>query len=192
VELQSDASSFTIWPQPGGHRIGFGELTAPNGLNVVNVMTDPWTGIGLLIQNGGIYQYDFTDPNYVMQPYDWTSKIYQQGSKKNFEAARVFFTTIPSSPNNELAPVNQLPKTDPSWLTLSPTQWGILLVYGDVDDGDGDGSMQLVSAREITTSGGLLRFESGFKCENWQIRVLGRVNISNIQWATSVKELATV
>jgi hypothetical protein len=192
VELQSDASSFTIWPQPGGHRIGFGELTAPNGLNVVNVMTDPWTGIGLLIQNGGIYQYDFTDPNYVMQPYDWTSKIYQQGSKKNFEAARVFFTTIPSSPNNAAAVVNQSPKTDPSWQALSPTQWGILLVYGDVDDGNSDGAMQLLSAREITASGGLLRFESGFKCENWMLRILGRVVISNVQFATSVIELASV
>jgi hypothetical protein len=104
----------------------------------------------------------------------------------------VFFTTIPSSPNNAAAVVNQSPKTDPSWQALSPTQWGILLVYADVDDGNSDGTMQLVSAREITASGGLLRFESGFKAENWQLRILGRIVLSNIQFATSVKELASV
>jgi hypothetical protein len=192
VELQPDAASFTIWPEPGGHRVGFGELTAPNGFNMVNLMLDPWTGIGLTIQNGGVYFWDFTDTNYVMQPYSWTSKVYQQNTKKSFEAMRCFFTTIPSTPDNQLAVRNQLPCSDPSWLTLSPTQSAIILVYADVDDGDGDGSMMLVSAREVQRSGELLRIESGFKAECWQYTILGRVIISNIQIATSAKELASI
>lgn len=192
IELNTDSASFTIWPQPGGHRVGFNEMVAPFGNNVVNLMNDPWTGIGLMIQNGGVYYYDFTDPNFVMQPYDFTTKVYQQTTKKSFEAMRVFFTTIPSSPVNTTVARNLSPLTDPSWAALSATQWGILLVYADVDDGDGDGSMQLVTAREIRRSGELLRIESGFKAENWQYRILGRVVISNIQVATSAKELANV
>jgi hypothetical protein len=192
IELANDAASFTIWPQPGGHRLGYNGLQAPNGFNVVNVMNDTWTGVGLIIQNGGVYYYDFTDPNYVMQPYSWTSKVYQQTTKKSFEAMRVFFTTIPSTPSNANQVRNQLPYTDPSWQTLGSNQWGIILVYADVDDGDGDGSMQLVSAREIRRSGELLRIESGFKAEAWQFQVLGQVIVSNIQVATSAKELANI
>ena len=192
IQLDSDASSFTIWPQPGGHRVGFGEMQAPNGFNVVNLMNDPWTGIGLIVQNGGVYFYDFTDVNYVMQPYDWTSKIFQQTTKKSYEAFRVFLTTIPSTPNNQLVARNESPLNDPSWGALTPTQWGIIEFYADVDDGNDDGSMQLVTVREIRGSGELLRIESGFKAENWQIRILGRVVISNVQWATSAKELANV
>ena len=192
VELNTDNTSFTIWPQPGGHKIGFNLMNAPFGNNVVNVMNDSWTGVGLMIQGGGVYYYDFTDLNYVMQPYDFTTKVYQQTTKKSFEAMRVFFNTIPSSPVNTTVARNQSALTDPSWSALSSTQWGIILVYADVDDGDGDGSMQLVTAREIRRSGELLRIESGFKAENWQYRILGRVIISNIQVATSAKELANV
>ena len=192
IELNTDSSSFTIWPQPGGHRVGFNLMNAPFGNNVVNVMNDPWTGIGLMIQNGQVMYFDFTDPNYVMQPYDFTTKIYQQTTKKSFEAMRVFFNTIPSSPVNTAVARNQAPLTDPRWTALSATQWGIILVYADVDDGDGDGSIQLVTAREIRRSGELLRIESGFKAENWQYRILGRVIISNIQVATSARELANV
>ena len=116
IELNSDAASFSIWPQPGGHRLGFGEVQAPNGFNVLNVLNDPWTGIGLIIQNGGVYFYDFTDVNYVMQPYDWTSKVYQQTTKKSYEAFRVFLTTIPSTPNNQTGGKrNESPLNDPSW-----------------------------------------------------------------------------
>jgi len=46
--------------------------------------------------------------------------------------------------------------------------------------------------REIRSSGELLRIISGYKYETWQFEVEGRVLISNIQIATSVKELAVV
>ena len=192
VELASDAASFTIWPQPGGHRIGFNQSTAPGGQNVVNVMNDPWTGFGMLIQNGGVWWYDFTNQAPVMQPYDWTSKIYQDSTKRSYSAMRVFFTVPPGTPPNNTAVLNTAPTDDPSWAALSASQWGIILVYADPADTAGDGAMQLVCAREIRKSGGLLRISSDFKAENWQFRFLGRVNISNLQVATSVAELANV
>lgn len=181
IELNADASSFTIWPQPGGHRLGFMPMTAPNGYNVVGMSVDPWTGIGILIQNNQVYYYDFTDTNPTMQPYKWRSKIFQQTSKKNYSAMKVFFD-IPST-----APVqgtrNQAATTDPSWNTLGPNQYGIIRVYGDGN---------LVTTREIYKSGELLRILSGFKVEQWQWEFEGRVRISNVQVATTAKELGTV
>ena len=192
IELNSDAASFSIWPQPGGHRVGFGELTAPNGYNVFNVMNDPWTGIGLIIQNGGVYFYDFTDMNYVMQS---TIGHRRSSSRPPRKAMRHSVSSSPRSQAHQTirsVARNESPVNDPSWTALSPTQWGIILVYADIDDGSDDGSMQLVTAREIRGSGELLRIESGFKAENWQLRIFGRVVISNVQWATSAKELANV
>ena len=52
--------------------------------------------------------------------------------------------------------------------------------------------MQLITCREIRKSGELLRIPDGFKAESWQIEILGRVDVSNLQMATSAKELANV
>lgn len=191
IELNTDNSSFTIWPQPGGHRVGFNNMSAPFSQNIVNLQTDPWTGFGLMIQNGQVYYYDFEDQTPTPMPYDYLSKIYQQNTKKSYAAMRVFFNAPPNVP-----PVNPCPNeacaTDPSWDALQPNQRAIIKVWADPADEDEDGSMQLVTCREVTTSGGLLRIESGFKAENWQFEILGVVNISNLQVATSVKELGNV
>lgn len=192
IQMEQDNMSFTIWPQPGGHRVGFEQLSAPNASPVDNLLIDAWTGIILLVQNANVYYYDFTDPAPALQPYTFRSKKFQQTTKKNFEAMRVFFTVPPNTPDPTTVPRNEAPKSDPSWQTLSPTQYGIVRVYADVDDGSGDGTMQLVTCREIRRNGELLRIESGFKAENWQFEFTGRVNISNMQIATSAKELARV
>ena len=154
-------------------------------------MVDPWTGFGMIIQNGQVFYYDFQDPAPTIMPYDYTSKIYQQNTRKSFAAMRVFFNTTPTSPPVNDCP-NEAPPDDPSWNTLQPNQRAIIKVYADRADDDYDGDMQLVTCREITRSGGLLRIESGFKAENWQFEILGVVNISNVQIATSVKELGNV
>ncbi len=189
--LASDSSSFSVWPQPGGHRIGFSLMNAPGAINIDNVITDPWTSYGMLIQGGNIYWYDFTDQAPVMQTYDWTSKIYQQNTKKSFEAFKVWFTVPPGTPPIS-ATRNTFPTDDPSWQTLAPGVYANVLLYADIDNMQHDGSMQLVTTREIRKSGELLRILDGFKAESWQIRVIGRVPISNIQLATSAKELARV
>lgn len=192
IELNSDAASFTIWPQPGGHRVGFTKLNAPNNFNVSNIIVDPWSGYVMLIQNGSIYFYNWQNATPTMQPYDWTSKTYQQNTKTSFEAFKVWFTVPSGTPSNQLSGPNLSEATDPSWQTLGTNAWAYVLVYADVDDVAGDGAMQLVTAREIRGSGLLYRIQSGFKAENWKIRILGRVPISNVQLATAAKELANV
>ena len=178
IELTNeDQSSFTIWPQPGGHRLGFAKLNSPNGFDVDNVLLDQWTGVGLLVQNTGVYYYDFTDQNPTIVPYKWRSKTYQQLSAKNFEAIKVWFTVPPSTPPQVDRNVSD-PQPD-----LSPNQYGIVRVYTDG---------KLWTTRELRKSGELLRIYSGIKAEQWQFEVEGRVNISNLQIATSVKELGLV
>lgn len=183
VELaDGDAQSFTIWPQPGGHRIGFNQLTAPNNFNIDNLLVDPWTGYGIVIQNAGVYYYDFTDQAPVIVPYKWRSKKYQQTSKKNFEVMKIYFDIPPGSP--ALNPVrNTAATSDASWNTLAANQYGIVRVYADDI---------LVTTREIRSSAELLRILSGFKADTWQWEFEGRVQITNMQAATSVKELGQV
>lgn len=182
IELANDAESFTIWPQPGGHRVGFNQFSAPNGYNIANVLTDPWTGIGLLIQNGGIYYYDFTDQAPTIVPYLWRSKAYQVLAKKNLAAMKVFFT-VPASTPPQNSERNEADTLDASWDTLDTGQYAIVRVYADGI---------LVTTREVRASGELLRILSGFKADVWQFEIEGRVLITNIQIAPSVKELGQV
>ena len=187
IELsQADSQSFTIWPQPGGHRLGFMPMAAPIAANVVNLAIDRWTGIGVIIQGGVVYYWDFADLSPSLMSYKWRSKVYHQLAKHNFEAMRVFFTVPPGVP----APSGPRNTTDPQ-PALSGGQYGIVRVF--TDHGTGDGSqMQLFCTREIRYSGELLRIYSGMKTELWQWEIEGIINVSNLQVATSVKELARV
>jgi hypothetical protein len=181
IELVNDATSFTIWPQPGGHRLGFNKMVAPNTQDVYAVLHDPWTGIGMLLQNGALYWYDFSDASPTVTPYKWRSKIYQQPSKKNFEAMKCFFLIPPGTAAQGAR--NQAPTTDASWVTLGANQYGIIRVYADD---------VLVTTREIYNSGEMMRILSGFKAEKWQWEIEGRILVNNLQVATSARELGGV
>ena len=179
VELSSeDQTSFTIWPQAGGHRLGFEQLTAPNGYNINNVELDAWTGVCLLVQNGGIWYYDFTDQAPIIVPYLWRSKVYQQLSKRNFAAMRIWFTVPVSTPAQ-----NPVRNTNDPQPTLATDQYGIVRVYTDG---------QLFTTRELRKSGELLRIYSGTLVEQWQFELESRVSISNMQVGTTVKELGLI
>lgn len=182
IELASDNQSFTIWPQPGGHRLGFNLLSAPQAFDIDNLFVDPWTGTGLVIQNGAVYYYDFTDTAPTLMPYTWRSKKFQQTSKNNFSAVKVYFSVPPNTPAQN-AVRNQAATLDVSWNALQPGQYGILRVFADD---------VLVTTREIRNSGEILRVLSGFKSDTWQFEITATVNISNFQVATSVKELGSV
>jgi len=182
IELNAnDAQSFSIWPQPGGHRLGFNQLSGPNGLDVANVRIDPWSSVGIVIQGNAVYYYDFTDQAPVMQTYKWRSKLFQQKSKKNFEAMRIWFSIPPGTP--ALNPTRLEAATDdPVWNSLPADRYGFIRVFSAND--------QLVTVREIRVPQELMRILSGFKHETWQFEIEARVPISNIQVATSVKALA--
>ncbi len=182
LPLADDSGSFTIWPQPGKHRLGFNRMSAPGAFDVYNIQTDPWTGIGLMIQNGSIYYFDFADQAPTMMPYKWKSKIYQQVAKKNFEAMKIWFD-VPPGTAAQNATRNTAPTSDSSWTALPADRYGIVRVYADGN---------LITTRELRNSGELLRVLSGFKYEMWQWEFEGRVLISNAQFATSVKELGGV
>jgi hypothetical protein len=192
IELDQDNTSFTIWPQPGGHRLGFDQLSSHTGYNIDNVLNDPWTGVGLVISNEAVYYYDFTDPLPAMVPYDWKSKIYQANNKKDYSAFRVFFT-VPTNTPALSASRNTAPTNDPSWEALGANQYLIVKAYADAgNSGTATGQLKLMCCREVRKSGELMRLPSGFKAEQWMFEILGRVVVSNMQVATSVKELGNV
>lgn len=184
IELSSeDADSFTIWPQPGKHRQGFQLMTNPLATPINMVEIDPWSAVCILISRSGVYQYDFTDQAPVLNVVDWTSKLYQQRTKKNFEAMRIKFelpANVPALNSTRLE--NAL--TDPIWTSPLPAdRYGFILVYA---------SGQLVTAREIRVNQEVLRIMSGSKHETWQFRVISRIKIATIQIGTTVKGMANV
>lgn len=168
---------YGIMPLRGKHTLGFMPLTPPNTVNVDNVQSDPWTGIGLLLQGGQVYYYDFSDPAPSITPYIWRSKIYRQLAKKNYEAAKVFFIVPPSTPVQNANRNMEDPQE------LDEGQYAILRVYANG---------QLFTTREVRESGELLRIYSGGKFEDWQFEIEGRVLINSLQVATSVKELGAI
>lgn len=191
IELNTDNTSFSIWPEPGGHRVGFNEMTAPYSADIQNILVDPWTSFGLMIQNGNVYWWDFEDPLPTMQAYDWSSKVYQDNVKKSYEAFKVWFTVPPGTP--ALGKRNVAPTNDPSWDTLAANQYLIVKVWADVQQkGANTGQFTLICAREIQRSGELMRLPDGFKAECFYVELMGRVVVSNLQIATSVKELGNV
>jgi hypothetical protein len=134
--------------------------------------------VALLVQNGGIYWYDFTDQEPIIVPYKWRSKVYQQLAKKNFAACKVWFSVPASTPPQVSRNI-----ADPQ-PTLGPNQYGIIRFLVDEDT--------LWTTRELRTSGELLRIYSGGKWETIQVEIEGRVNVNMFQLATSVKELGTI
>lgn len=184
VELgASDANSFGIWPQPGGHRLGFQLLENQLGLPIAMVEIDTWSAVCMVIAGATVNQIDFTDPAPTLSVLDWTSKLFQQKTKKNFAAMRIAFSVPPNTP--ALNPDRKEDDTDdPSWLAPLPTdRYGYIYVFAGED---------LVTVREIRVPQEVLRIASGFKHETWQIRVVSRVKISGIQIGTSVKGMANV
>ncbi len=183
VEMALDNNSFGALPQPGGHRVGFGKLSAPGDLDITNLMVDPWSGVVLLIQDGSMYYYDYSDQAPEIIPFVWRSKLLQQRSKKNFEVMKMWFSVPPGTPT--LSPTRDTSSPQP---TLGPNQYAIIRVYA----GDQPKNLALVTTREVRKSGELLRILSGFKYEYWQWEMEGRIEIDNLQCATSVTELRGV
>jgi hypothetical protein len=98
-------------------------------------------------------------------------------NRRNIEALRVWFETLPESPEP-----NPVRNTAPVQ-TLADDQLGLVRVYADG---------RLVMTRELRTDGEFMRTPSGFKAADWQIEVEGRIRVTDIELATTAKELADV
>jgi hypothetical protein len=141
-----------------------------------NCYTDTWTGETLIIRDGKVQWLDIA-PNRTREPYIWRSKLFSMPNKRNIEAMRVYFDTFPDSP--ELNPV----RNTASVQTLAADQYGLVRVYADG---------RLVMTRELREDGEFMRLPSGFKASHWQIEVEARVSITDIEFATTAKELINV
>lgn len=153
----------------------FSYLTGPNGVAVVNFLMDMWTAVPYLIQDQKIYYFDYAQASPTFQAYKWKSKVVQDSNKRNFSCMRVWFnipdTTTPQNADRNTNPVQ----------TLADDQYGLVRVYADG---------ALLTTRELRESGELLRIRSGQKYEFWQWEFEGHVEITEMQAATTVKELS--
>jgi hypothetical protein len=192
IELAQDNVGFSIWPHPGGHRLGLQILDSPithaPNVDIKNVLTDPWTGIGVIVAVGNVYYFDFSDPAPELKSYKWRSRDYQQNAKRNYAAMKVYFTVPPGTPAQNEERLEE-DADDPVWDTLPDDRYGYIKTY--MDHGY-TGEYQLIDCREIRRSGEVLRIVDGFKADCYAWEILGRVQISDVQIGTSVKDLAQI
>jgi hypothetical protein len=171
-EISTTGSTSGFYINAAQPRIGYNELTdSSNGL--VNVCFDPWTAQPLIIRNGYIYIIDHPDGT-GQQPFKWRSKKFALPSRKNIAAMKVRFD-IPSD-----APTLSSTRNTASPQTLASDQYALLRLYADGD---------LVTTRELRSSNEYIALPSGFKANQYQVEIEGRVSIFDIQMATSSKEL---
>lgn len=188
VELAQDNTSFTIWPQPGGHRLGFETLDSPTNFDVDNIMIDPWSGVACVVSDRQVWYFDFADPAPTLKVATWKSKVFQQNAKRSYSAMKVFFSVLPGTPALNATRFEE-DTTNPFWGSLQADRWAIIKTWADLND---DGSFVLVDAREVRKSGEILRIVDGFKGDNYYWEIQTRVPISNVQIGTSIKDLAKV
>jgi hypothetical protein len=155
--------------------VAFNPLTS--SVPFTNVLTDAWSGEVLLIYSGNVYQLSISDISQPKNPYIWRSKIFQVAEKKNLVVGKIFFSIPAGTPT--LNPVQNMAQVQ----TLANDQYGLLRVYADGN---------LVMTRELRTSGEQMRLPSGFQADYWQFEIEARVQVDNMQFASSVAELGTV
>lgn len=154
-------------------RVSYNRLTST--APAYNVTTDHWTGEVFLLRNSTVYWLDVSEQR-AHTAYLWRSKIFEMPNRRNLEAMRVWFETFPDSPT-----LNPVPVVSPA--TLEPDMYGIVRVYAD-------GVLRF--SRELRSTGEFMRLPSGFKAQFWQIEIEGRVQVSEIEAATTAKELMGV
>jgi hypothetical protein len=126
---------------------------------VSNVLQDLWTGETMLIRNGVVEHLDLRKTSPIISNYLWRSKIWQTSYKKNWAAAKVFFTNPPFG------------------LPTTPTYFRFYA----------DGVM--IYERPLDVSGKQFRLPSGYKSDTIQFELEGQLEIYNVQIATSAHEL---
>jgi hypothetical protein len=163
---------------PTSKTVAFNKLTT-GVIPITNIMTDVWSGEVFVIQSGQVQWLDISDTQQQKAPFVWRSKRFQVAFKKSFQAAKIYFRI----PNNTPA-LNPVQNMSQSQLTgsLAGDQYGLFRVYAD---------NVLVMVRELRRSGEQFRLPSGFEADFWQFEIEARVEIENLQIATSPTELTS-
>lgn len=172
VDINVTDAQRGILIDPRDARVAFNLLDS--SVNIVGVMNDAWSKDLFLIHDNQLYWIDQKDQNPTFDTYLWRSKIFHSPKKQNFGAMKIYFTVPDTTPVQNPVRDNTLIQT------LSLDQYALLRLYADGN---------LVFTWEVRQSGELIRPPSGFKAEFWQIEIEGRVQISQLQMASSVKEL---
>lgn len=173
--LSDDSGDNGIIIDPSSPNVIFTHVLFPS--LVKNVVQDEFTSNVFVISSNTVYEWDDRGGS-AQLPYLWRSKVFQMPYKREFAAALIYFD-VPSN-------VTITPPSDASRNTAQPqsfnpnTQYFLFRVYAD---------SRLVMTREVQKSGELIQLPSGFKANFYQFEVEGQVAISNIQVATSVREL---
>lgn len=145
----------------------------------LNTFNDPWTGEVFIIRDAGVYWLNIANPDPTRESYLWRSKLFQAPNKRNMSALKIYFDVSDTLPILSTTPITNLNNL----LTLQADQWGIVRLYADGE---------YVWARELRTSGEMMRLPSGFKADFYQLEIEARVTISNLQVGESAKDLAKV
>lgn len=148
-----------------------------SSLPVVNIQADAWSTELYIIRGGQVLWLDIGDTTQVKNSFIWRSKIYEPARKHNFQAAKIYFRVPTNTPTQNSVVTVGSPQT------LQSGQYGLFRVYADGN---------LVMTREIRTSGEQWRLPSGFKADFWQFEIESRVEILNLQVATSATELSGI
>lgn len=174
VNLDATGSQRGVMIDTRDVRVAFNLLTSET--SIVGVMNDAWSNDLFLIHDNNLYWIDNKDANPEYDVYKWRSKIFHSPQKQNFGAMKIYFEVMSTTPAQAPVRNNALDQE------LAVGQYGLLRLYAD---------KRHVLTYELRESGELIRPPSGFKAEFWQFEVEARVEISQIQMAATVKELAS-
>lgn len=153
-------------------RVAFNLLSS--GISIQGVMNDAWSNSLFLIYEDKLYWIDNEDDSPDYEVYTWRSKLFHSPKKQNFGAMKIYFSVPSTTPAQSAVRNNTLVQD------LASDQYGLLRLYADE---------RHILTYELRESGQLIRPPSGFKAEWWQFEVESRVEISQIQMASTVKEL---
>ena len=155
--------------------VSFSWLSEP--ATVGNIYSDELSGSTFIVTPTQVLEWNPATAENLL-PWVWRSKQYRFPFAQQFVGGIVYFE-VPST-LNIAAPTSASRNTSQNQDFNASTQYLLIRAYAD---------NKLVFVREIIENGELFLLPSGFKATYWQFEMEGQVNLKEIKFATSVKEL---